>query len=533
MISKVKKIVKKIIKWDNLMDSNEFDPANFSKALKDYTDAHPETLCEHRSIGKRLDNKDFSPAIKEIGEAFDFFSRDIHEFGNPDIKRRTEYDNFQSGTPLKWKPFKYSVEAIKKSLKSSKLYMYPTGIGNARNRKKIVEYLVREGFKLEKNDNYDGLGINNVAFTVSISQAYAMICNFIARPEDVIILTGPNYGLFAIEADRYNARVEILDLREEDGWFVNSQLLGEKIDSVNKRLTKEFSGKLDYTPKVVAFLNMNPHNPIGNVMNSENVEILNSIAEVCLEKGVFVIDDLIYRDLGYDNDNLAIPMASNPKYFNNTISLFGISKAYGLASFRAGFIVAPTPIIHKIEDKTFQTVLSTPALQVEACSGAYNGSNKRYRYYKKYFKKLIPEYKYRYQLFKAMVDGINSVKDEKLKNKIVKDIKKYIKGEEELKVIFKGIPNVSIRKGVVPKSGFFAVLDFTKLKGKTYDDNLIENDYDLLKYFYIKGKVEYIMGKSMSWPNKEEIIGRISFALTKKAMIDVMYIINTAVRDLK
>ena len=55
-------------------------------------------------------------------------------------------------------------------------------------------------------------------------------------------------------------------------------------------------------------------------MNNKNKEILEGIGDVCLEKGVFVIDDLIYRDLTYDQNDLALPMATYEKYFNNTIS---------------------------------------------------------------------------------------------------------------------------------------------------------------------------------------------------------------------
>ena len=55
----------------------------------------------------------------------------------------------------------------------------------------------------------------------------------------------------------------------------------------------------------------------------------------------------------------------------------------------------------------------------------------------------------------------------------------------------------------------------------------------LLEYFYIKGKVVYIMGESINWPNSDELIGRINFALTKRALINNMKIITTSVRELK
>lgn len=530
MINKIKRIIKNMIKWDYLMDTKEYDPNNFSISLRKLVDDNPEILLDGRSVGKRINNKPFSSSINV--DAYNFFSYKVHKYGDSNIKELSEYDNFQSGTPMKAKPFPLAIREVRKTLRKNNLYMYPSNTGNARSKKRFLEYLIKEGFVLEKKDNYDGLSIDNIAFTCSTSQAYMMIVKLLAREEDVILLTGPNYGLFAIESERYNAHVEILDLKEEDDWFVNPDNLAQKIDDINKKLEDKFKDKLNYVPRVVAFLNMNPHNPLGKVMSNKNKDLLFKIGDICLEKGVFVIDDLIYRDLTFDQDNLALPLATNPKYFNNTISLFGISKAYGLASFRAGVMVAPIPICNAINDQMYQNMVSMPVLQVQSTVGAFNGSKKRYKIARRYFKKVIDEYKYRYLLFLALIEGIDVIKENKIKNRIIKDIKKHVKNGVTLKMLLEGIPNVEVRRKTTPDSGFFAVLDFTKIRGKKYDGNSINDDYDLLKYLYSKGRIEYIMGKSMNWPN-DEIIARVNFALEKDALIHNIIIINKAIRELR
>ena len=252
-----------------------------------------------------------------------------------------------------------------------------------------------------------------------------------------------------------------------------------------------------------------------------------------MEKGVFVIDDLIYRDLTFDQNDLAVPLATFPKYFNNTISLFGISKAYGLASFRAGAIVAPIPICRAITAQIWQYMDSIPTPQIQAVIGAFNGSEKRYKMARKYFKPIINEYKYRFMLLKALIEGIDSISDIKLKNKIIRDIYKYEKDKESRKYLLKGVPGVFIKKGTTPMSGFFAVIDFTKLKGKKYEDIVINDDFDLLKFLYIEGKIKCIMGKNMSWPIEDEIVARVNFGLEKHALVNNVSIINKAVRKLK
>lgn len=535
LIQKLKKIVKKILGMDYKFKVSTFDEKNYTESLSHLLSHRTDLLDERKSAGIRRDKKEFYPEVRKIADAFSFYRIYLHKYDKiyPDVPEIGEYDGLHSGTPMKTKPFKMCVQSVKKLLKSRTLFWYPSTSGGMISRQKFLDYLKREGFNLEKSENYDGMGIDNIVFTTSTTQAYSMIINLIARAEDVILITGPNYGFFALEPERLNARVEILKLKEEDDWYVNKEDLAKRIDEINENLKKKFEGKLDYVPRVVGFLNMNPHNPLGKVMNKSNKEILEGIGDVCLEKGVFVIDDLIYRDLTFDQDDLALPLATYPKYFNNTISLFGISKAFGLASFRAGVVVAPIPICRGIAGQIFQLMDSTPVVQVESVVGAFNASDKRYREYKKYFTPMIKEYKYRYELFKAMVEGIDSISDKHTRNRIKRDIYHYEKDKDIRKMLLEGIPNVTIRKGTEPESGFFAVMDFTKLKGKKYDNKVIKNDFDMLEYFYIKGKIVYIMGESVSWPNEDEIIGRINFALTKKALINNMKILTTSVRELR
>lgn len=535
MVFKLKKTVKGILGMNYKFKISTFDEKNYSKSLLHLLSHRTDLIDERKSAGIRGDKKEFYPDVKKIADAFSFYRIYLHKYDKiyKDIPEIGEYDGLHSGTPIKYKPFKGCIKSVKKLLKSKTLFWYPSTSGGMVSRQKFLDYLKKEGFKLEKEDGYDGMGIDNIVFTCSTTQAYSMIVSLIARREDVILVTGPNYGFFALEPERLNAKVEVLNLKEEDNWYVNKDDLAKRIDEINDNLKKEFEGKLDYIPRVVGFLNMNPHNPLGKVMNNKNKDILEGIGDVCLEKGVFVIDDLIYRDLTFDHDDLALPLATNPKYFNNTISLFGISKSFGLASFRAGVVVAPIPVCRGISGQIFQRMDSTPVVQVESVVGAFNASNKRYREYKRYFKPLMREYKYRYELFKAMVEGIDSISNKKIKNKIIRDIYHYEKDKDVRKMLLEGIPNVSIRKGTEPESGFFAVMDFTKLKGKKYNDKVIENDYDMLEYFYIKGKIQYIMGRSVSWPYEDEIIGRINFALTKKALINNMKILTVSVRKLR
>lgn len=528
ILNKIKRGIKQLLGENIEIISSNYSEKNFPESLKRFTDDNPNVLENYSQFGKRKDKKEFYPAIKKIETGFNLLYKELPEYDEENYKPIEEIYTVRTGNPIKSKPFPMAKEYILRIALSKYLFRYPSIEGHIKARAHFVNYLIREGFKKDKDKSYDGLGIENVIFACSTTHAYNMILSSILRDEDVVIMTGPNYGLFAVDPERMNGKVEILDLKEEDDFYVNQNDLAKKIDEVNLKLKEKFEGKLDYTPRVVAFLNMNPHNPLGKVMNSKNVDILKGIGDVCLEKGVFVIDDLIYRDLTYDQNDLAIPMASFPKYFNNTISLFGLSKSYGLAGIRAGAVVAPIPIARGISEKIFSTMDSLPVFQVQALAGAYNGTNRRYKMAKKYFPPLIKEYKHRFNILLALLEGIDRIDDPKERKKIRREINKYEKNKTTRKALLKGIDGIKIRKNTIPESGFFAVVDFTDLKGRKFDNIVIKNETDLIKLLYKKGKFKTIMGQNMSWPYEDEMIGRFNFAIEIKDLINNIKMIRKA-----
>lgn len=536
--NKLKLIAKRILGRPDLKMSAE-DYGRVSGALKIFVDEHEKYLLHNNHLPPRADEKPYNSAIAKMEPDYNFFTSDIFA-RNPEHKAVFEYDNFHSGTPLKYKPFPGSMREIRKTLRRKNLYWYPRSAGGFYAQQKIVDYLIREGFEpnpmdLENGEVYGGVGVNNIVFTCSTTHAYSLIMNAIAKPGDVILMTAPNYGLFAIMTELDNYRTELVDLREEDDWQVNPELLGKRIDALNAKLAKEAqeTGE-ERVPRVTAFLNLNPHNPTGKVINHKNLEILRGIGEVCKARDVFVIDDLVYRDLTYDLDDLAVPLASLPEYFNNTISLFGLSKAYELASFRAAVVVAPVAVAEILAREIHDTIDSMPVLQVAAVAGAFNGSGRRYREHRRYMERIIREYKFRYQLMYALVYGVEKIKSGRVRRKVIRVVKKYVKDRGDRELVLAGCKGLKIRKGTEPESGFFTVFDFTDLKGKVTPEGVtIKTEQDLLEHFFVNGGVTYLMGGNICWPYPEEMVGRISFGVSRKAIVKNMLMMSKAIRRLK
>lgn len=352
-----------------------------SKAIDRLLRENPE-LGERRfglpDIGKRSDGEYFNPTVQSIADAIDFYGYEVRD----ELITVLKDIDLGGGNPTNFKPFPLSIKRMKDSLDHSLMYRYPYTEGDDNIRKILLDYVEKLGFHNDTPYSYSdidekGLCVHNLTFLPSTSIAFNMIINIISKPGDVVIVPGPNYGLFTIRVERAGAEVEILPLSSDDNWLVNPEKLAEKIDEINESLQRVYHRRKGYVPRVIAFLNMNPSNPTGRVMGKSEIERLKEISNVCDSRGVFVIDDLVYRDVTFEEDNIAVPVASLDGAFRNTISLFGLSKSYGLASLRAGFVVADEIIIRELVNRIFQGMDSAPDIVGQALAGAYNISEER------------------------------------------------------------------------------------------------------------------------------------------------------------
>lgn len=483
-------------------------------------------------IGKRIDGDFFNPTVQEIADAIDFYGYEVRdEF----ITVKKDID-LGGGNPTNFKPFPLSIKRMKESLDTSLMFKYPYTEGDDNIRAILLDYIESLGFRNDVPYSYDdidshGLCVHNITFLPSTSIAFNMIINIIAKPGDVILIPGPNYGLFTIRAERAGAEVEILPLEEEDGWLVNPKKLANKIDDINEALQKVYNRRKGYVPRVIAFLNTNPSNPTGKVMGESESERLEQIAKVCQERGTFIIDDLVYRDVTFEEKNIAKPISTIKGTFRNTISLFGLSKSYGLASLRAGFVVADEIIIRELINRIFQGMDSAPDIVGQALAGAYNTTEERNIVYKEYFEELRHIYKLKFNLLLSLVEGIDAV-DIKYKSLILEELKKTNLSQEEIDQLLKGMPFVSIPNNLIPEAGFFAILDFTKVKGMKYKGSIINTERDLLKFFYKTCRIRFLVGQSISWPKKDELIGRITYALDNDLIISSLKMMHEALEYL-
>jgi aspartate/methionine/tyrosine aminotransferase len=103
------------------------------------------------------------------------------------------------------------------------------------------------------------------------------------------------------------------------------------------------------TPRTRAIVTISPNNPSGAVYPEADLRAVNVL---CAERGIYHIADEVYEYFTYGDARHYSP-ASAPGATAHTISLFSFSKAYGLASWRLGYMVFPERLwesINKIQD---------------------------------------------------------------------------------------------------------------------------------------------------------------------------------------
>jgi aspartate/methionine/tyrosine aminotransferase len=120
------------------------------------------------------------------------------------------------------------------------------------------------------------------------------------------------------------------------------------------------------TPRTRAVVTVSPNNPTGAVYSAESLRAVNAL---CGDRGLFHIHDEAYEYFTYDGVPQWSPGAIDGAA-GHTISLYSLSKAYGLASWRIGYMVIPGMLweaINKIQDTL---LICPPAVSQHAAIAA-------------------------------------------------------------------------------------------------------------------------------------------------------------------
>ncbi|KOP25059.1 aspartate aminotransferase [Hapalosiphon sp. MRB220] len=120
------------------------------------------------------------------------------------------------------------------------------------------------------------------------------------------------------------------------------------------------------TPKTKAVVTISPNNPTGVVYSQAALQQVN---QICRDRGIYHISDEAYEYFTYNGVKHTSPAAFSDSS-EYTISLYSLSKAYGFASWRIGYMVIPKHLLVAVKKVQDTNLICPPVVSQYAAWGA-------------------------------------------------------------------------------------------------------------------------------------------------------------------
>lgn len=183
-------------------------------------------------------------------------------------------------------------------------------------------------------------------FTAGSNLAFANAILAIADVGDEIILPGPYYFNHHMAIELAGCRVVVVPT--DSAYQLDLPAIAAAI-----------------TPRTRAIVTVSPNNPTGAVYPRQSLEAIN---QMCREYGCYHIADEAYEYFTYGEVEHFSP-AWLPDAAEHTISLYSLSKAYGMAGWRCGYMLAPHHLLTSLK-KIQDTLLVCPPLVSQLAASA-------------------------------------------------------------------------------------------------------------------------------------------------------------------
>lgn len=169
----------------------------------------------------------------------------------------------------------------------------------------------------------------DIVFIPGVVVAFNLACHALAAPDQGVLVQTPVY-------------TPILTAAQETGRLHQEMELTRQANGSYTVDWDQFEASI--TPQTRLFILCNPHNPVGKVFQTDELERL---AEICLRHEVFICSDEIHCDLVYSGYRHT-PIASlAPEIAQRTITLMAPSKTFNIAGLQCSFAIIPNRELRK------------------------------------------------------------------------------------------------------------------------------------------------------------------------------------------
>lgn len=256
-------------------------------------------------------------------------------------------------------------------------------------------------------------------------------------PGDEVVILAPYWVSYSEMVKQAGAVPVIVAATEAQDFKVSAQQLDAAITEKTK----------------VVMLN-SPSNPTGMVYTQQELQ---DIADVCVQRNVYVIADEIYCNLVYDNMTFVSFPSLGEHVKERTILINGVSKSYAMTGWRIGYAAANKHIAKAMSNYLSHSTSAPCTISQYAAIEALNGPQ----------------------------EDINEmrIEFEERRNHLVERMNR--------------IAGVSCLK---PQGAFYVMMNMSSFLGATMYGKKIENDTDFAQLFLEVGKVATVPCTSFAAP---------------------------------
>ena len=232
-----------------------------------------------------------------------------------------------------------------------------------------------------KRDNNISYSTKQIVVSTGAKQSISNVVQALVKPGEEVILLAPFWVSYSA----------IILMAEGIPKIINSNISTDfKVKA--SQIEKEISEK---TKMIII---NSPNNPSGSIYTKEELEEIASV----LKKfpGIFVLSDEIYEHINYGTEHVSF--ASIDGFYNRTITVNGIAKAFAMTGWRIGYMGAPEWIAKACTKLQGQVTSGANCIAQKATIIALNEPVKRINY-------MIDEFKERKKLIIDLLSKLKAV----------------------------------------------------------------------------------------------------------------------------
>ena len=203
-----------------------------------------------------------------------------------------------------------------------------------------------------KDDNGLSYEPSQICVCCGAKHALYNLIQILCDEADEVMFSSPYWVSYPEMARLAQASPKIAETSEKTRFLLTAPLIAQNL-----------------TPKTKVILLNSPSNPVGSVYSSEE---LRAIAELAVQKDLFVISDEIYEKIIFGKKHVSIA-SFGKEIYDRTATVNGVSKTYAMTGFRIGYLAAPAAIAKSVANLQSHSTSNPTSLSQKAAVAALKG----------------------------------------------------------------------------------------------------------------------------------------------------------------